>query len=64
MRSGDFKMKYYDHANQLNMFIIIFQNGTEKQIKGLHFEDALERNEIYTKDIKEAYGVTPIWVTE
>ena len=57
-------MKYYDHENQLSFFIIIFQNDTEKTVKGIHFEDALERNEIYSKDIKEAYGVTPIWVTE
>lgn len=57
-------MKYYDSDEQSNTFIIIFHNDTEKMVKGIHFEDALERNEIYTKDIKEAYGITPIWVTE
>lgn len=57
-------MKYCDKDKQSNTFIIIFHNDTEKMVKGIHFEDALERNEIYGKDIKEAYGITPIWVME
>lgn len=51
-------MKYFDEKTGLYSFVIIFHDGVEKFIHGERFEEALQRNKIDEKDIKEAYGIT------
>lgn len=54
-------MKYTDLDEQIHSYMVIYNDDTEKIIKGESFEGALEANDISFSNIKEAYGITFLW---
>ena len=59
-------MKYSDFDKNSYSYIVVFHDDREKIIKWegegpVCFEDALETNGLQYSDIKEAYGITPVW---